>query len=68
MCIKCLKSFVCLTATQYPHVLPHPVMNPVPPGLVASGAMVAGEMLPPLISDVASTTAISLGEKPGPEP
>ena len=49
-------------------VLPHPVINPVPPGLPVSVDMVPGEMLSPLISLVAVTSEMSLGEKPGPLP
>ena len=48
------------------HVLPHPVIQPLPPGLSELGAIVPGEMLSPLISPDAWTTEMSLGEKPGP--
>ena len=48
--------------------LPHPVIEPVPPGLLALFGMVAGEILSPLISPVAITRVMSLGVKPGPLP
>jgi hypothetical protein len=50
----------------YLHVLPQPVIAPLPPGLLALGAMVAGEMLAPLGVVVSRTTEKSLGVKPSP--
>ena len=52
----------------YSHVLPQPVIHPEPPGWSGIATIAAGEMLSPLISEVACTTAMSFGEKPAPVP
>jgi hypothetical protein len=49
-----------------PHVRPHPVIAPLPPGLLAFGARVPGEVFAPLGVLVRRTTAKSLGVKPEP--
>lgn len=53
---------------QLPHVLPQPVIQPRPPGLVAVVATWPAAMLVPLIAPVAVTTAMSLGVNPVPTP
>ena len=74
---KCHRIWVTLSTDTYiafkqifnlPHVRPHPVMAPLPPGLEELLGTVPGEMLEPMGTLLVLTTTKSLGVKPEPCP